>query len=41
MFSNEKEKVDFKKPLKARGPVETWLMQLQEEMVATLSYLLK
>lgn len=41
MNSNEKEQVEFKKPLKARGPVETWLMQLQDEMVATLSHLLK
>ena len=41
MNSNEKEKVEFKKPLKARGPVETWLMQLQDEMIATLQYLLK
>ena len=41
MNSNEKEKVEFKKPLKARGPVETWLMNLQDEMVFTLNYLLK
>ena len=41
MNSNEKEQIEFKKPLKARGPVETWLMQLQDEMVATLSHLLK
>jgi len=41
MNSNEKECVEFKKPLKARGPVETWLMQLQDEMVSTLTHLLK
>jgi len=41
MHSNEKECVEFKKPLKARGPVETWLMQLQDEMVSTLTHLLK
>lgn len=28
MISNEKEKVPFKKSLKARGQVETWLFQL-------------
>jgi hypothetical protein len=37
----EKEKVKFKKIQKARGPIESWLFALQEEMVSTLWDLMK
>ena len=41
MISNEKEKVPYKKSVKARNNIESWLMQLQEEMVTNLQNLLK
>jgi dynein heavy chain len=41
MNSGEKEKVKFKKNLKARGQVELWLDALQGEMINTLWWLLK
>jgi hypothetical protein len=41
MFSNEKEYVPFKQVVKARGMIETWLMQLQDAMKGNLHRLLK
>ena len=40
MNSNEKENVKFKKPRNARGNIELWLLSVQEEMIATLKFLL-
>lgn len=41
MNSNEKEKVPFKKPVKARGMIEVWLEQLQNTMKENLYQLMK
>jgi hypothetical protein len=41
MNSGEKEQVPFKKIVKARGPIELWMDQLQQEMIATLTYEMK
>ena len=41
MNSSEKEKVQFNKAVKARGPVETWLESVQEMMVDTLKRLMR
>ena len=41
MNSMEKEKVKFKRGLKARNPIENWLLNLQEEMIFTLKFLMK
>jgi dynein heavy chain len=41
MNSNEKEKVPLKKIVKARGQIEIWLDQLQQEMINTLTSLMK
>lgn len=38
MNSNEKENVKFRKNRQARGAVEKWLNDIQDEMVATLKY---
>jgi dynein heavy chain, axonemal len=40
MQSNEKELVKFKKTRNARGQIEKWLNDVQEEMIATLKFLL-
>lgn len=41
MNSMEKEKVEFKRPLKAKGNIETWLLELQNAMTSTLKDLMK
>jgi len=41
MYSNEKEYVPFKKPVKARGNIEMWLLDLQTTMVENLFTYLK
>lgn len=41
MYSNEGEYVPFKKEVKARNLVETWLDQLQQQMRETLYKLMK
>jgi dynein heavy chain, axonemal len=41
MYSNEGEKVNFSKPLKARGQVEQWLESVQVGMKDTLYRLMK
>ena len=41
MHSNEKEVVDFFKVRMARGNIEKWLNEVQEEMVLTLRRLMK
>jgi dynein heavy chain len=40
MNSNEKENVQFKKPRNARGQIEKWLNDIQDEMIITLRHLL-
>jgi len=41
MISNEKEYVKFNKPRMARGNIEKWLNEVQDEMISTLRKLLK
>lgn len=41
IFSKEKESVPLSKPIKARGNVETWLLNLSEEMKSTVYKKLK
>ena len=41
MCSKEVEKVDLQKPQKARGQVETWLLNLSDEMKNTVYRRLK
>lgn len=41
MNSNEKEKVEMKKEFKVVPQPEVWLMNLQKEMINTLSDLMK
>lgn len=41
MNSGEKEYVPFRKIVKARGQIELWMDQLQQEMISTLTYEMK
>jgi len=41
MFSKEKEAVELSKPIKTRAAVETWLLNLSEEMKSTVYKKLK
>lgn len=41
MFSKEKECVELSKPVKTRAAVETWLLNLSEEMKTTVYRKLK
>jgi len=41
MYSKEKESVELSKPVKTRAAVETWLLNLSEEMKSTVYRKLK